>query len=411
MTEANGRYLLRNACVVKPTRTLQGDICLQDGVISYIGVPLEDTRGYTVIDGTGYYALPGFIDIHCHGGMGFDLTSGRYDARTNCFDPSPGNYKECLGMFLQGAARNGVTRMLLSTIAAPLDRLETVLREVAAYMASDRNGRDGAELYGAFIEGTFIRYPDFAGAQNPDYFAAPDPAVFDRLNEAAGGNIRYVNVVPEYGEPALALTRYLTERNVLVGAGHSSCSAELYRRAVKSGLRIAVHFTNGPTGSSFKPFGGGSVLQSVLTSRQVYAELIADGYHVNPSYLLDILWRKGADRIVAVTDAFFPTGATDIDEFEAAGIKGRVSRNRRFLQVVGKENTLFGSMLTMRVAFANWISWLTREMRGIWVDEHAPIELDEAVLIASRLCSVIPPRRSACSTPSAVALASTSMGS
>jgi N-acetylglucosamine-6-phosphate deacetylase len=158
-------------------------------------------------------------------------------------------------------------------------------------------------------------------------------------------------------------------------------------QAVQRGLRVAVHFTNGPTGSSFKPFGGGGVLQSVLTSHRVHAELIADGYHVNPAYLLDILHRKTENRIVAVTDAMFPAGAQNIDEFSVSGVPGRVSDSGEYLEVLGKENTLFGSVLTMDTAFSNWLTWLTRDMRGIWFDEHLPYETDEAVLMATQLCS------------------------
>jgi len=386
------QYLIRNARVVKPMRVLQGDVCLRDGVINYIGEPLEDTDGYTVTDGSGLYALPGFIDIHCHGGAGFDFTAGEYDTQTNTFDPAPANYPEALARIMHAKAMEGTTRTLLTTIAAPLERLETVLSEAASYIESDRNGTDGAELFGTFIEGTFIRLPDYAGAQNPDHFTAPTAEVLDRLNAAAQGTIRYVNVVPEYGEAALQLTDRLTRQGVMVGAGHTSCPAELYRRAVAHGLRVAIHFTNGPTGHSFKPFGGGSVLQCVLTSPKVYAELIGDGYHVNPPYLMDILHRKGNDRIIAITDAMFVTGAQDITTFEVGGVKGRVSDDGQYLMVEGKENMLFGSMLTMRAAFANWVSWLTRPMPGIWVNEHPALGLDDAVLTASRLCSVNPAR-------------------
>lgn len=393
MKQGTGRYLIRNARIVTPTEIVEGDICLEEGVISYIGLPVEHTDHYEVVDAAGKYAVPGFVEIHAHGGAGFDLTWGSYDMQRRTFDPSLGNYQDCLARLMGVLAQHGTTQALLSTIAAPLDRLEGVLGELDCYVRSERNGRDGAMLSGAFIEGTFIKNPDFAGAQNPRYFCEPKREIFDRLQAAAGGQIRYVNIVPEHGEVALDLIRHVTAQGVLVGAGHTSSTAEQYRRAVDAGLRIAVHFTNGPTGSSFKPFGGGSVLQSVLTCHKVYAELIGDGYHVNPSYLMDILYRKTPDRIVAVTDAFFAAGATDsIREFEVSGIKGRVSANGEYLQVVGKENTLFGSVLNMRVAFSNWVSWLTRDMPGIWFDEYAALELDEAVVTTARLCSSNPAR-------------------
>jgi N-acetylglucosamine-6-phosphate deacetylase len=213
---------------------------------------------------------------------------------------------------------------------------------------------------------------------------------FERLNDAAHGNIVYVNVVPEYGEDARPLMEHLTRQRVLIGAGHSDATAKEYTEAVKWGLKIAIHFTNGPTGSTFKPFGGGGVLQAVLRSRRVYAEIIADGYHVNPSYVLDILWRKGSDRIIAISDSMFVTGADTIEEFELAGIKGRRSEDGRYLAVSNNPRQLFGSVLTMRVAFANFVSWLTKPMRGIWNDVHDPLDLDEAILAASQFCSANP---------------------
>ena len=394
MREANGtsdmRYLIRNARIVKATCVLQGDICIEGGVISSISEPLKDDSDYTVIDAGGQYVIPGFIDIHLHGGIGFDLTAGRYDAERGDFDPSLENYQNHIKDVMLHLAREGTTLSLLATVAAPLERLEQVMGEVASYIENHPNGNGGCRLLGAFVEGSFIKHPANAGAQNPEYFHEPDIALFKRLQNAAGGNIRYVNVVPEYGDAAIALIEYLTENGVLVGAGHTSCSAEVYSRAVDKGLRVAIHFTNGPTGSSFKPFGGGNVLQAVLPSRKVFAELIGDGCHVNPAYLMDILHRKGSDRIIAVTDAMFLTGLSEVSEFTAYGIRGVVSDDRRYVRVAEKENTLFGSMHTMSVAFANWISWFTREMKGVWTNKYLPMDLDEAVRIATHLCSANP---------------------
>ena len=384
------RYLVRNAQVVKPTRLLTGDICIENGIVSYIGEPLEDTRGYIVINASRHYAIPGFIDIHTHGGTGFDLTAGEYDPVSRTFDGSPEMYERALPRLMRRLAENGTTRVVLATVAESEERLQTVLGHLGEYVHGDQNGRDGSFLHGALLEGTFIQNPDFSGAQNPDHFQKPSTELFDRLREASRDTLCYVNVVPDYGDSALHLIRHLVRDGVVAGAGHTGASADAYLRAVDSGLRVAIHFTNGPTGSSLKPFGGGGVLQAVLSSRRVYAELILDGYHVNPAYVLDVIKRKGADRIVAVTDSMFPVDAVGIEDFEVSGVAGRLSENGGYLQCVGKPGTLFGSVLKMRVAFGNLISWFTRRMRGIWNDEHLPMELDEAVLTASQLCSVNP---------------------
>jgi len=387
---ASAPYVIRNARIVKPLRVLSGDLVVADGVIACIGEPPADLGRCEVIDAAGCYVVPGFIDIHSHGGMGLDLTEGMYDPRRGGFDPSPARYEEGLPRLMRALAERGTTGVLLATVAAPEKRLTACLGHLGRYVRSDRNGRDGAFLHGAFIEGSFIRYPEFAGAQNPAYFQAPSLETFERLNEAALGTIRYVNVAPEWGEAAVTLTRQLVERGVLVGAGHTEATAEQYGEAVEAGLRVAVHFTNGPTGTSFKPFGGGGVLQDVLRSRDVYAELICDGYHINPSYVRDIIRRKRPDRIIAITDAMFPAGRNDIDAFEVAGIGGRVSDNRRYIAVEGRPTTLFGSLIRMVEAFGHILSWLTRRMPGIWRDEHLPQKRDVALVATAQMCATNP---------------------
>jgi len=387
----NGGYLVRDAEIVRAGQVRRGTLCIEDGLVSQIGAgDGEERAGLTVIDGTGKYAIPGFTDIHCHGGAGFDLTVGEYNPDKCAFDGSPEVYERCLPELMRRLAADGTTRVLLATIAHTEERVLTALSHLGNYVRSDRNGRDGAVLHGAFIEGTFVKKREFAGAQNPDHFREPSIELFEKLNEAAKGTISYVNVVPEHGESALELTKYLSERDILVGAGHTEVAADGYLRAVDNGLRVAVHFTNGPTGGSFKPFRGGNAVEAVLTSRDVFAELIVDGYHVNPAYVMDIMKRKGTDRVIAVSDAMFLLDVEGVDEFAVSGIEGRVSDNRAYLEVSGKKNTLFGSVLKMRVGFSNLLSWLTRPMRGIWNQDHEPLELEEAMQVAVQACCANP---------------------
>jgi len=393
VNEKGERYLVRNVKVVRPGGAESGEVFIEDGVISQIGAGGSERAGFTVIDGAGRYAIPGFVDIHCHGGAGFDLTVGEYDPGKRAFDASPEVYARCLPELMRRLAADGTTRAMLATIAHTEERVRSALSHLGDYVRSDRNGRDGAVLHGAFIEGTFVKKREFAGAQNPDHFREPSIGLFEKLNEAAQGTISYVNVVPEHGQSALELTKYLAGRGILVGAGHTEVAADDYLRAVANGLRVAVHFTNGPTGSSFKPFGGGGVVQAVLASRDVFAELIVDGYHVNPAYVLDIMKRKGADRVIAISDAMFLLDVEGVEEFTVSGIQGRVSDNRAYLEVVGKKNTLFGSVLKMRVGFGNLLSWLTRPMPGIWNEVHEPLGLEDAILVAVQAC---------CANPSAV---------
>jgi len=117
---------------------------------------------------------------------------------------------------------------------------------------------------------------------------------------------------------------------------------------------------------------------------KLYAELICDGYHVNPAYIRDIIKRKGVSRIVGITDCSMIAGS-NLTEFRVEGIEGKVSDDGQYLQVLGKENTLFSSNLTMVRGFTNLLNWLTRDMEGIWNKRHEGRELEEAVSAAAQI--------------------------
>lgn len=381
-------YLIRRARIVAPHKVVNGDILIQDGRIAALGKVKRAAKA-KIIDAAGLYALPGFIDIHTHGGIGLDATEGVYDLKKNRFDPSAKAFRTVLPALMKRYAKTGVTRALLATLAAPLPRLESSLSHLADYIEGGTNGHDGAHLEGIFIEGTFIKNPDFAGAQNPDNFFPPQKRLFDALNRAARGHIRYVNVVPEHGKLAEELTRYLSRKGIIVGMGHTSCGMDQVVKCEQLGLRVAVHFLNGPTGSSFKPFDGGNVIQAVLLRKNLFAELICDSWHSSPRYVLDILRRKGENRIAAVTDAVFAAGLNNVKDFNLGGIAGSVHPSGEYLQVKGKAQTLFGSVLNMAQAFSNLVSWLTGDMEGIWTRKH-PLELERALLQATKVCATTP---------------------
>lgn len=383
--------LIKGCRIVGDRKIRRGDIEIADGRISAIG-KLEPKPGSRIVKGAGMYAIPGFVDIHTHGAIGFDLTAGKYNTQTAKFDSSPEIYRECLPAVMKMFAQRGVTRALLATVAADPKRLEEVLGYTAEFVLSPANGADGCRMEGTMIEGTFIKLPECAGAQNPAAFREPSKQLFDGLNRAAKGTIRYVNVVPEYGEPAIELTRYLAQQGIMVGAGHTRCPASQVRKAIDAGVRSCVHFTNGPTGQSYKPFEDGDVFEEVMRNDVISAELIADGFHVNPAYILDILKRKGPSRTLAVTDSMFATKAPNLGAFELSGIPGALDSSGKFLRVTSKPNTLFGSVLEMNVAFSNLVSWMTQPMKGIWNDTHKPLSLEKAILTATELCSTTPAR-------------------
>lgn len=377
---------IENAALVLPNGCEIANLEISDGKISYIGLAHLCSHPDQIINARGRYVLAGFIDLHSNGLAGFDLVNGRF--HQGCFSLDEQDYLIALEQAANAYAATGVTRVLSSSIAAPL---ETLQRAFHLYAHCRQSGQASAALKnifaGLYVEGTFIKEPAFRGAHNAEYFYEPSVRLFEELQAAADGLIRIVNVPPEWEEPARKLMGHLQTHGIVIAAGHTAASGACYERAISQGLKLAIHLFNGPTGSSFKSFDHGAALETILRSNQVMAELITDGFHVDPAYVLDAIRRKGPAAIIAVTDSMFAAQLKNLNSFSIFGVEGQVSSNGRFLQVQGREHTLFGSLLTMDQAFANLVNWFTHDWPGIWYENHKALAMEEALVRASALCS------------------------
>jgi len=372
--------LLKNGFLVTPQRVIRSDIVLRNGRIELIS---GQTAFDKVIDISGKYVVPGFIDIHFHGYNLFEFTVGLYNPKTDTYDNNQAAYEQSFDMLSRKLAEFGVTGFYLSTWAAPIETLKLCYGRLADYLSKVNDTSVGARLMGGCLEGTFIN-PDMAGAMNPEMVLEPAPNLFERIEDH--GTIKLANVVPDAGSKSCELTKYLTNKGIVVGAGHTNATCSQVADAIKAGLKYSIHFTNGPTGGSYKPFEGGGAIEAVLQFDELYAEQICDGFHVNPAYVRDIIKRKGVDKILGVTDCTFVAGS-DLKQFSIAGVRGAVSDDGGYFHVVGKPSTLFSSNLTMNRGFANLLNWLTTDMQGIWNRRHEAMELEKALVATSKIFS------------------------
>ncbi len=196
-----------------------------------------------------------------------------------------------------------------------------------------------------------------------------------------------------------------------MGAGHAKPHAERLREAADAGLRYVIHLGNGPTGSSLKAFHDGGMLEESLRNDKLAVTIILDGVHVHPQLARDWIARKEASRVILVSDCAF-AGDAPPAEFEAFGIRGALSEDRRYLKVVSPPagsggghaapgagdpahlssdfSPLFGSAVGMREVFETAVNVLTREMPGVYHRRHPALSLEEACLLASRMTSANP---------------------
>jgi N-acetylglucosamine-6-phosphate deacetylase len=378
------RMILKSGKLVTAEGVRAGDLTIENGTIRFGAKP---AAGDDVVDLGGKYVLPGFVEFHFHGYNLFDFTQGLYDLKTRTFNRSEEVCRQGFDMLRRELPRFGVTGFYMGSSAVSIEKLRSTYRMLRNYMDQPENPAGGARLWGSLNEGSFIN-SEMAGAQNPANILKVSREIFDQMEDR--GCIKLINVVPDFGAPAVDLTEYLTKKGIIVGAGHTKATFDQFTAAVKAGLKYCIHFTNGPTGGSYKPFNGGGAVEAVLSIDSLYAELIVDGFHVNPAYIRDIIKRKGIDKIIAVSDSLYAAGS-ELKEFEEEGIKARLSANGQYFEMVGgAPNALAGSNVNALLGCENLINWLTRDMAGIWNPMHDALGLDDAMTAISQFYSTNP---------------------
>jgi N-acetylglucosamine-6-phosphate deacetylase len=230
-----------------------------------------------------HWALPGFVDMHVHGGGGASFTEGGPDdaRRAAAFHRA-----------------HGTTTIIASLVTAPVAELE---RRVA--MLADL--ADDGVIAGIHLEGPFLSAAR-CGAQDPRYLIAPDVAAFARLHAAARGHLRMITIAPEL-PGALAVIRAAVAAGVIAAAGHTDASAEVTDVAVAAGVSHATHLFNGmrPLGHR-DPGPAGALLD-----RQVTCEVVADGTHLHDAVIRLAARAAGPGNLVLITDAMAAAGMPD----------------------------------------------------------------------------------------------------
>jgi N-acetylglucosamine-6-phosphate deacetylase len=291
--------------------------------------------------------VPGFVDMHAHGGGGASYTDA--------------NDADILraAMFHR---RNGTTTTLASLVTASPAELLTAVGVLAE---STRAGT----VAGIHLEGPWLS-PARCGAQDPKQLRDPAPAEIDALLAAAGGAIRMVTLAPERPGSHDAITRFV-DAGVVVALGHTDASYEQTRHAIELGATVGTHLFN-----AMRPLHHrepGPVLALVEDAR-VTVELIADGVHVHPAMLQAVIQTAGADRVALVTDATAAAGLGD-GEFRLGAVQ--IDVVERVARVRGT-STIAGSTATMDQLF--------RTAAGLGSDR------DAALAAAVRMTSTTPAR-------------------
>lgn len=318
------------------TTYVRGNVVTPDGVVEGGTVRIEDgvivdaspggggaAADYELPDGG--WVLPGFIDVHVHGGFGADFMDATAEA-----------YRTIASFH----GRNGTTSMLATSMTASKPDIEAVLSAASAYIAD--GSPEGARLFGVHLEGPFIS-PRWPGAQNPAHIVDPNEAWVDEWTAAYPGLIKLLTLAPET-PGADGLIRRLKAEGIVAAAGHTDAGYDRLLAAVDEGLSHAVHTFNAMTGLHHREPG---VVGAVLTDSRIAAEVIADGVHVHPAAVKLLTQTKTDGNLMLVTDAISAAGLGD-GAYSLGGLDVTVKDNVARLT---HGNSLAGSTLTMIDAF------------------------------------------------------------
>ena len=288
--------IFTNGRLIFPDGVRDGlELAVEEGKISAIREQTH-ARGEKIINLSGNYLSPGFIDVHVHGALGRDAMEASTEAfRAIC----------------DFHASGGTTSLLLTPTTAPIDHLIEVL-------GAARDCRSSiSAIAGVHLEGPFISKAK-CGAQRAEFIQDPSPDRVQQLLEHANV-IKRITIAPELPAALEAIKNFHTH-GISVSGGHSNAWDEDACTAFESGMRSVTHTFNCMSSARRRGvYRVGGLLEFALSEPQISCELIADGHHVSPT-LMKMLYRaKGPGGICLVTDATAGAGLPDGSRFSLFG--------------------------------------------------------------------------------------------
>jgi N-acetylglucosamine-6-phosphate deacetylase len=291
---------------------------LRQGCVEINGDRISAVAEYpTVSDGN--WIVPGFVDIHTHGGGGHTFTTGDADAA------------RAAAAFHLG---HGTTTLLASLVSSPIELMRSATAAFAPLV-------EAGVLAGIHFEGPYLSTAR-CGAQNPEYLRDPSAEELIELIELGRGAVRMVTLAPER-DGGLDAVKLLVAHRVVAAVGHTDASYEQTRAAIAAGASVATHLFNGMRPVHHREPGP---VVALLDAPTVICELIADGVHLHDGMLGFAVSVAGPDRAAVITDAMAATGMSD-GEYELGGQAVTVADG---VARLASDGAIAGSTLTMDVA-------------------------------------------------------------
>lgn len=320
-----------------------GDIVVSGTEIASVDKGFETRSDDEVVDLSGCYIIPGLVDIHTHGAIGYDVTV---------------DTTEKILELTKFYAKNGVTSFMPTTMTATD---EDIISAVKRIREASQSKDIGASIIGLHAEGPYINSV-CGGCHQHDLIRLPKNSDADKIKAVLGDGLIFRETVAPEMDGAIDFIKYVTENGGYISIGHTDATADIVLEALKAGANSFTHTFNAMRGLHHREPG---VVGAALVSDNAYCELICDGVHVK-SNVVDLLARaKTPEKIALVTDSMPATGLPDCSIL-FGGVKVIVKDGTARTE----DGTLAGSTLLLRKAVEN-------------LSEFAHIPFEDALRCAS----------------------------
>jgi N-acetylglucosamine-6-phosphate deacetylase len=299
------------------------------GVIASISTGKHDNPD-KLVDGV---LIPGFIDIHCHGGGGYYFSAS-----------SP----ESIGAAINAHKKTGTTSLVASLVSESIDDLKAQIQRLAPFY-------NRGEIVGIHLEGPYLSHAR-CGAHEPSLLIDPTVAQVKELIALGQGSIKMVTIAPELNGAQEAI-KYLASVGVIAAIGHTEGDFQDASAATGNGAAVVTHFLNAMNKENTQ----GSIANFVINDPRLAVELIVDGHHLSFAKVKELFAALGP-RIIMVSDAMAAAGNGDGNYTIGTlpvEVKDGVAR-------LVSNQKLAGSTLTISQAFTSLIN-------------HCGLSLEQAV--------------------------------
>lgn len=294
-----------------------------------------DDKDYEIIDLKGKKVIPGLIDIHTHGAMGFDFSNSKLWS-TDLKNIAINYYKN-----------NGIKNFLATTMTLPSDELREVLKNDISL--------------GFYLEGPFISKVK-KGAQNELYIKDVDVDYFIKLYNESNNKIKVVTIAPEKKDAMLFIEK--ASKLCRVSVAHTDADYETTKKAFEKGATGITHLFNAMNGIHHRKPGP---IIAAIENKNVFAEIICDGYHVDKAMIRFAFNNFGKERMILISDSLYCLGLND-GKYNIAGKECVLSDN--LVKLV--DGTIAGSATNLYKCMKNAIDFGIDENDAIRAATYNP---------------------------------------